>query len=85
MLRDAAAVDARAAAGEDVRPLCGLAFAVKDNIDVVGYPTEAGTPALEGAINCQHQHHDILVGDPGQMSLLCVCTGSQRTCCLPDW
>lgn len=48
VLEEAAAVDARAAAGEDVRPLCGLAFAVKDNIDVAGYPTEAGTPALQG-------------------------------------
>ena len=36
------------AAGKDIRPLCGLAFAVKDNIDVVGYATEAGTPALAG-------------------------------------
>ena len=38
----------RASNGEEVGPLCGLAFAVKDNIDVVGYETVAGTPALEG-------------------------------------
>lgn len=48
MLAAARAVDARADKGEDVRPLCGLAFAVKDNIDVQGYATVAGTPALEG-------------------------------------
>ena len=41
-------MDARAAAGEDVGPLCGLLFAVKDNIDVRGYPTVGGTPGLEG-------------------------------------
>ena len=47
MLEDAAAIDAKAAAGEDIGPLCGLAFVVKDNIDVLGYKTVAGTPALE--------------------------------------
>ena len=36
ILADASAVDAKASAGEDVGPLCGLAFAVKDNIDVAG-------------------------------------------------
>ena len=41
-------MDTRAAAGEDVGPLCGLLFAVKDNIDVSGYPTVGGTPGLEG-------------------------------------
>ena len=48
VLAQARAVDEAADRGQDVRPLCGLAFAVKDNIDVVGYRTEAGTPALEG-------------------------------------
>ena len=41
-------MDTRAAAGEDVGPLCGLLFAVKDTIDVSGYPTVGGTPGLEG-------------------------------------
>ena len=50
MLADARAVDELKASGHDTGPLCGLAFAVKDNIDVVGYPTVAGTPALSGAL-----------------------------------
>lgn len=36
-LQDAAAVDAKAANGTDVKPLCGLPLAVKDAIDVQGY------------------------------------------------
>ena len=48
VLAEAAAIDASKAAGNDTGPLCGLPFAVKDNIDVVGYATVAGTPALEG-------------------------------------
>ena len=31
--------------GTDIRPLCGLTFAVKDLYDVAGYTTVAGTPA----------------------------------------
>ncbi|GAB4818661.1 hypothetical protein N2152v2_005707 [Parachlorella kessleri] len=50
VLADAKAIDDRAAAGEDVGPLCGLTFVVKDNIDVLGYPTTGGTPALIGAM-----------------------------------
>ncbi|MDV5143907.1 allophanate hydrolase [Streptomyces sp. SBC-4] len=41
---DAAAVDARVAAGERP-PLAGTVFAVKGNIDVAGLPTTAGCPA----------------------------------------
>ena len=48
VLADAKAVDELKASGHDTKPLCGLPFAVKDNIDVVGYPTVAGTPALHG-------------------------------------
>ena len=36
VLADAQVVDEAAAAGKDTGPLCGLAFAVKDNIDVLG-------------------------------------------------
>lgn len=50
MLEEAAAVDAKAAAGHDIRPLCGLPLAVKDAIDVVGYPTTAATPGLASAL-----------------------------------
>lgn len=45
-LQDAAAVDAKAANGSSIRPLCGLPLAVKDAIDVLGYPTTVATPAL---------------------------------------
>ncbi|GGN51947.1 allophanate hydrolase [Actinoplanes campanulatus] len=43
VLADAAALQARLAAGEDL-PLAGRLLAVKDNIDVAGLPTTAGCP-----------------------------------------
>jgi allophanate hydrolase len=43
-LADAAAIDARVAAGDEL-PLAGRTFAVKDNIDVAGMPTTAACPA----------------------------------------
>jgi mandelamide amidase len=49
VLADAAAVDAKAAAGQDIKPLCGLPLAVKDSIDVLGYPTTGATPSLSNA------------------------------------
>jgi allophanate hydrolase len=45
LLAEARAVDARLAKGESL-PLAGATFAVKDNIDVVGYPTSAACPAF---------------------------------------
>ena len=49
VLDDAAAIDAKAENGESILPLCGLPLAVKDSLDVVGYPTTASTPALQGS------------------------------------
>lgn len=52
VLADAAAVDAKAARGETITPLCGLPLAVKDTIDVEGYPTTAATPGLASESHC---------------------------------
>ena len=52
VLEEAAEVDAKAARGESIQPLCGLGFAVKDNIDYTEYLTQAGSPALAGTLSC---------------------------------
>ncbi len=36
MLLEAQAIDDKYEAGEDIKPLCGMAFVVKDNLDVLG-------------------------------------------------
>ena len=43
----AAAIDVQVSAGGDPGPLTGAPLAIKDNIDVLGYATTAGTPALK--------------------------------------
>lgn len=50
MLEQAAAIDKKKRNGIDTGPLCGVPMVVKDNIDVAGYITAAGTPALRGKL-----------------------------------
>ncbi len=48
-LEAAAETDRRRAAGEQVGPLAGVPFTVKENLDVAGYPTTNGIPAMKDA------------------------------------
>lgn len=47
VLEQANAVDRSRSRGEQLGPLSGLPFAVKDQIDVIGYPTTTGKTALK--------------------------------------
>lgn len=47
---EAAAADARRAAGRPLSPVDGLAVGLKDLIDTAGVPTECGSPALAGRV-----------------------------------
>lgn len=47
---EAAALDKRIAAGEEVGPLAGVPLSVKENIDMAGLPTTWGVPALANAV-----------------------------------
>ncbi len=78
VLADAKAVDELKASGHDTKPLCGLPFAVKDNIDVVGYPTVAGTPALHGTQISRNQHLDRM------MSIKMFSVHLSHVCLQPD-
>ncbi|KWV92529.1 amidase [Erythrobacter sp. AP23] len=49
-LAEAAAIDQRLGDGEEMRPLECVTLGVKDNIDVAGQPTTAGSIALAGNI-----------------------------------
>ena len=49
-LRAADEVDARRAAGEQIGPLGGVPMTVKENLDLAGTPTTAGTLALAEAV-----------------------------------
>jgi hypothetical protein len=48
--READAIDRRRAAGEELGPLAGVPFSVKENLDVAGSPTTHGVKALSAAM-----------------------------------
>jgi len=54
LIAAARAADARLAAGIAPGPLHGLPILIKDNIDVAGYATTAGTPGLSGVFPREH-------------------------------
>jgi mandelamide amidase len=54
LLRSARAADAHLRSGLPAGPLHGVPILIKDNIDVAGYPTSAGTPGLAGVYPREH-------------------------------
>lgn len=72
LMADAAAIDAKAANGHSIEPLCGLPLAVKDSIDVLGYPTTASTPALLSKLS----------SDPRQAHVLCLYSWLRHFCAI---
>ncbi len=50
VLEEARAIDQARSRGQALKPIAGLPFCVKDQIDVAGYPTTAGNPALNGYV-----------------------------------
>lgn len=53
MLNEAQAIDNKYEAGEDIKPLCGMAFVVKDNLDVLGTNVPAIRLAVQTAFMCE--------------------------------
>lgn len=51
VLSEARAIDQARARGERLGPLAGLPFIVKDQLEIAGYPTTAGNPALRGYVS----------------------------------
>eukprot|EP00891_Asterochloris_glomerata_P009220 jgi/Astpho2/9220/Aster-07177 len=86
VLQEAAAVDAKAAAGQSITPLCGLPLAVKDSIDCLPYPTSAATPALLGAypqfeatlVTAYKNANGIIMGKANLVELSSTNTGINR-------
>lgn len=60
VLNDAKAVDDAYEAGHNVEPLCGMAFVVKDNIDVLGYAS--GTALIFIRLLCTHMLQNLSRG-----------------------
>ncbi len=51
VLSEARAIDQARARGQRLGPLAGLPFIVKDQLEIAGYPTTAGNPALRGYVS----------------------------------